>query len=595
MALTKVKGHIIADDLALGGNPTTSTQSTGNNTTRLATTAFVQTELSALVDSSPSALNTLNELAAAMGDDANFSTTVTNSIALKAPLASPTFTGDLTIPSKIRHAGDTDNYFSFADIDTQSFVTGNSTRLQITNSLVRFNQENNNQDFQVQSSSTDNMLYVDASTDRVGIGTASPNTRLTVGSGSGTEVLTILAGTSSESQLRFADGTSGTAAYQGRVEYDHANSLLNLGAGGGTQVSIGTNGLTSINASTGQSAGNLRVTGTSGHSYIGANRNTTGQGEVGYSLNTGGSTVWWNYLAANSNELRWYSNSGNRLTLTQGGVLTVSGGLNVTTGSATIGNGSATANLIINGSNTGESVLRFYDNGAESWMALHNNATNVLSFRRSSVNRLNLQADGTVQISNKLILGQDANNTGELYINDASGTAYTLGILSTSTRTYEIRGSSSGAAYQTSFTNPGGGGHNVNISGLTRVTSGNLTVTSGARICFDDNGDTFISEYSANELGVYTGGGQRMKFSGGNVYVVGGGILPSSDNAQDLGTASARWRNLYTGDLHLSNEGSQNDVDGTSGNWTIQEGEEHLFIINNNTGKKYKFALEEIA
>ena len=595
MALTKVKGHIIADDLALGGNPTTSTQSTGNNTTRLATTAFVQTELSALVDSSPSALNTLNELAAAMGDDANFSTTVTNSIALKAPLASPTFTGDLTIPSKIRHAGDTDNYFSFADIDTQSFVTGNSTRLQITNSLVRFNQENNNQDFQVQSSSTDNMLYVDASTDRVGIGTASPNTRLTVGSGSGTEVLTILAGTSSESQLRFADGTSGTAAYQGRVEYDHANSLLNLGAGGGTQVSIGTNGLTSINASTGQSAGNLRVTGTSGHSYIGANRNTAGQGEVGYSLNTAGSTVWWNYLAANSNELRWYSNSGNRLTLTQGGVLTVSGGLNVTTGSATIGNGSATANLIINGSNTGESVLRFYDNGAESWMALHNNATNVLSFRRSSVNRLNLQADGTVQISNKLILGQDANNTGELYINDASGTAYTLGILSTSTRTYEFRGSSSGAAYNTSFTNPGGGGHNVNISGLTRVTSGNLTVTSGARICFDDNGDTFISEYSANELGVYTGGGQRMKFSGGNVYVVGGGILPSSDNAQDLGTASARWRNLYTGDLHLSNEGSQNDVDGTSGNWTIQEGEEHLFIINNNTGKKYKFALEEIA
>jgi hypothetical protein len=191
-------------------------------------------------------------------------------------------------------------------------------------------------------------------------------------------------------------------------------------------------------------------------------------------------------------------------------------------------------------------------------------------------------------------LGQDANNTGELYINDASGTAYTLGILSTSTRTYEFRGSSSGAAYNTSFTNPGGGGHNVNISGLTRVTSGNLSVTSGARICFDDNGDTFISEYSANELGVYTGGGQRMKFSGGNVYVVGGGILPSSDNAQDLGTATARWRNLYTGDLHLSNEGSQNDVDGTSGNWTIQEGEEHLFIINNNTGKKYKFALEEI-
>ena len=97
MALTKVKGHILADDLALGGNPTTSTQSTGNNTTRIATTAFVQTELSALVDSSPSALNTLNELAAALGDDANFSTTVNSNIATKAPLAGPTFTGDVDI------------------------------------------------------------------------------------------------------------------------------------------------------------------------------------------------------------------------------------------------------------------------------------------------------------------------------------------------------------------------------------------------------------------------------------------------------------------------------------------------------------------
>jgi len=114
MALTKAHGHILADDLALGGNPTTSTQSTGNNTTRLATTAFVQTELSALVDSSPSTLNTLNELAAALGDDANFSTTVTNSIATKLPLAGGTMTGDLVLKSdggddviNVVHSGNT--------------------------------------------------------------------------------------------------------------------------------------------------------------------------------------------------------------------------------------------------------------------------------------------------------------------------------------------------------------------------------------------------------------------------------------------------------------------------------------------------------
>ncbi len=76
----------------------------------------------------------------------------------------------------------------------------------------------------------------------VGIGTAAPNTRLTVGDGSGTEVLTILAGTTGESQLRFADGTSGSAAYQGRVEYEHTNNILRLGAGGGTDVAIDASG-----------------------------------------------------------------------------------------------------------------------------------------------------------------------------------------------------------------------------------------------------------------------------------------------------------------------------------------------------------------
>ena len=83
-------------DIALGGNPTTTTQSAGNNTTRVATTAFTQAAITALVDSSPDAMNTLNELAAALGDDASFSTTVTNSIATKLPLAGGAMTGAIT-------------------------------------------------------------------------------------------------------------------------------------------------------------------------------------------------------------------------------------------------------------------------------------------------------------------------------------------------------------------------------------------------------------------------------------------------------------------------------------------------------------------
>ena len=72
-------------------------------------------------------------------------------------------------------------------------------------------------------------------------------------------------------------------------------------------------------------------------------------------------------------------------------------------------------------------------------------------------------------------------------------------------------------------------------------------------------------------------------------------ILPTANNTYDLGSTSARWRNIYTNDLHLSNVGHSNDVDGTWGDWTIQEGESDLFLKNNRSGKKYKFNLMEVS
>jgi len=83
------------DSPALIGTPTAPTATAGTNTTQVATTAFVAGEVAGIVDSAPATLDTLNELAAALGDDANFSTTVTNSIATKLPLAGGTMTGAL--------------------------------------------------------------------------------------------------------------------------------------------------------------------------------------------------------------------------------------------------------------------------------------------------------------------------------------------------------------------------------------------------------------------------------------------------------------------------------------------------------------------
>jgi hypothetical protein len=75
-----------------------------------------------------------------------------------------------------------------------------------------------------------------------------------------------------------------------------------------------------------------------------------------------------------------------------------------------------------------------------------------------------------------------------------------------------------------------------------------------------------------------------------------GSIIPGANTTYDLGSTTMRWANIYTGDLHLSNEGrdSGNMVDGTKGNWTLQEGQTDLYLINNITGKKYRFAIEEI-
>lgn len=73
-----------------------------------------------------------------------------------------------------------------------------------------------------------------------------------------------------------------------------------------------------------------------------------------------------------------------------------------------------------------------------------------------------------------------------------------------------------------------------------------------------------------------------------------GDILPGADATQDLGATDKRFANIYSADLQLSNEGSSNDVDGTWGKYTIQEGENDLFLINRRTGKKYKFNLTEV-
>jgi len=144
--------------------------------------------------------------------------------------------------------------------------------------------------------------------------------------------------------------------------------------------------------------------------------------------------------------------------------------------------------------------------------------------------------------------------------------------------------------------------------GLTGgATSGAATLNVGAGTGIDVAADEvavdvsdFMTNGSNNRVVTATGtdgmnAEANMQFDGSTLTVTGD-IVPGASDSHDLGASGNVWRNLYTGDLHLSNESKSegNAVDGTKGSWTIQEGAEDLYLFNNKSGKKYKFKLEEV-
>ena len=149
----------------------------------------------------------------------------------------------------------------------------------------------------------------------------------------------------------------------------------------------------------------------------------------------------------------------------------------------------------------------------------------------------------------------------------------------------------------------------VDTNGFSDLDINSVGTTGSSRLFFSDTAGqsgSIIYNHSDNSLNFATNGGTTdVKIdSSGNVGIgtdnpaakldVNGDVFPTTDAAHDLGSASKRWANIYSADLQLSNEGSQNDVDGTWGAYTIQEGEDDLFLLNRRNGKKYKFVLQEV-
>jgi hypothetical protein len=145
------------------------------------------------------------------------------------------------------------------------------------------------------------------------------------------------------------------------------------------------------------------------------------------------------------------------------------------------------------------------------------------------------------------------------------------------------------------------------LSGSSTVISGSAAST-GSFGQLEVAGDVAIEGATANTLLdidsdsvshiVHVAGNGATQLSG-SLKVTGsigtsGNVTPSADNSIDLGAASYRWANVYTADLHLNNEGNPNTIDGTTGNWTVQEGEDYIYVVNNKSNKRFKLMLEEI-
>ena len=205
-------------------------------------------------------------------------------------------------------------------------------------------------------------------------------------------------------------------------------------------------------------------------------------------------------------------------------------------------------------------------------------------------------ASGATNVTNN---NQLTNGAG--YITSVSGQNYNL-LSNKPTIPTNNNQLTNGAGYITSasFSDVAGGGNftgDVTFSGGTNAA----LIASNSDISFNNGnwtGNHTKIQQHASALYIVGGSSGIIFREGGNdrCQVDGSGhFIPGANNTYNLGSTSRRWSNIYTNDLHLSNEGSSNDVDSTWGDWTIQEGESDLFLKNNRSGKKYKFNLTEVS
>ena len=335
-----------------------------------------------------------------------------------------------------------------------------------------------------------------------------------------------------------------TAGTTGDISGSSVTATANISGG-----NILTAGIMSSTGNT--TGGNINTAGlvSATGNIVGGNINTAGLlsavgNIVGGNIITGGALTAASYSAVGNITGNYFLGNGALLT-------------GVITSVANINNGTSNVTVVSSGGNITVGV------GGTSNVA-------VFATTGEFVTGL-ISASGNITGSNVLTAGSVSAGGNVIGPNfsDATGT-YNVNLGSSGSAGRGAVAGYSGGAY-------GGVGYNITHTATSGVYNKPLAdQTSYLR--FDSGGFNFLSNSSTVAASGITMTSRVLIDNGGN-------ITPGATGAQDLGTASLRWRNIYTSDLHLNNG---------IGSYTIVEGEDDLFLYNNRNGKTYKFALTEV-